>query len=92
MAITGAAAAFFAYLKSQQNSAKIEEVHLTFNSRMDELLKLAKKDAHAEGVIEGMAQGAALALSKSEGKSEATAKSLGHAEGLAEGRAEGGDK
>jgi len=35
------------------NRQKIHEVHGEINSRMEELLALAKKSSHAEGVIEG---------------------------------------
>jgi len=35
------------------NSKNIREVHLSINSRMDELLKATRISSHAEGVTEG---------------------------------------
>jgi hypothetical protein len=49
------AAAVLAYLKGKENSAKIAEVHLSINSRMDELVAATRSAAHAEGITEGQA-------------------------------------
>jgi len=35
---------------SRRNAAKIAEVHLMINSRMDDLLKLTEQSAHAAGM------------------------------------------
>jgi len=42
--------------RSKQNSSAIQEVHLSINSRMDELLKAAKGEATAEGRELGRAE------------------------------------
>lgn len=39
--------------KLAQHAATLQAVHLQINSRMDELLAISKRAAHAEGVIEG---------------------------------------
>jgi hypothetical protein len=52
--------AVFAYLtlrSSKRNGDAIETVHIAINSRMDELLKVSKAEAKAEGVEEGRAEG-----------------------------------
>lgn len=49
-------AAMVAWRSSVKNSGKIQEVHLSINSRMDELLKAAKGEAKAEGKEEGRAE------------------------------------
>jgi len=41
---------------SRKNKAAIQEVHVSINSRMDELLKLTATASHAEGVVEGEAK------------------------------------
>lgn len=45
-----AAAALGACILSWSNKGKIQEVHLSINSRMDLLLKEARAAAHAAGV------------------------------------------
>lgn len=50
--VTFATAALALYA-SWRNGQEIQEIHISINSRMDELLALTKKAAHAEGVIEG---------------------------------------
>ena len=47
-----AAAALGAVLMSVHNGHKIQEVHLSINSRMDELLKAASEAARAAGATE----------------------------------------
>jgi hypothetical protein len=39
------------------NRRAITEVHLTMNSRLDQLLKSSSKSAHAEGRLEGFEAG-----------------------------------
>jgi hypothetical protein len=50
--IITAIAAVGACILSWRNAGKIQEVHLSINSRMDELLKEAKAAAHAAGVAQ----------------------------------------
>jgi hypothetical protein len=38
--------------KAEETTAKVQEVHLLFNSRFSELLNLTAKSSHAEGVAE----------------------------------------
>lgn len=45
-----AIAALGAVLMSARNGRKIEEVHLSINGRMDELLKVTSEAQHALGV------------------------------------------
>jgi len=40
-------------LATKATDLKVGEVHVAVNSRMDELLKLAKESSKAEGVLEG---------------------------------------
>jgi hypothetical protein len=42
------------FLQSRSNSRKIEEIHLSINSRMDALLKAAEALARLEGRNAGM--------------------------------------
>lgn len=44
--------ALAALVNSIRNGKAVKEVHLAVNSRLDELVKLTRKDAHAEGVKE----------------------------------------
>ena len=37
-------------VKIIKTSNKIQEIHVSINSRMDELLKLTSKSSHAEGI------------------------------------------
>lgn len=48
------------------------QLHTLVNSRMSELLDLAKKNAKSEGKEEGRAEGEAKAATLAEGKLEAT--------------------
>jgi hypothetical protein len=41
--------AFFAWLKSKENSGDIKEIHVSLNSRLTELLEANKEAAHAAG-------------------------------------------
>jgi len=43
-------------LEARDVRAKVENIHIAVNSRMDELLDAARKLARAEGVLEGAAQ------------------------------------
>jgi 5-enolpyruvylshikimate-3-phosphate synthase len=52
-------------LKGFQVSKQVQEVHLSVNSRIDEMLSLAKIAAHAEGMKEGVLTGAVLATNPS---------------------------
>lgn len=52
--IIGGIFAFIARRASQKNSQAIQEVHLSVNSRLDELLKQTQRTAHAEGMAEGV--------------------------------------
>jgi len=45
--------AFLSLKESKKNASAIQEVHLSINSRMDELLKSAKGESKAEGREEG---------------------------------------
>jgi hypothetical protein len=51
-----AVAAFAACILSWINKGKIQEVHLSINSRMDQLLVAAKDAAHAAGANEEKAR------------------------------------
>lgn len=48
-------AGLFAYLKARQVGNQVHEVHLSMNSRLEEMLQLARQAAHAEGMNEGIA-------------------------------------
>lgn len=52
-AVATFATAALSLYASWRNGKEIQEIHISINSRMDELLALTKKAAHAEGVIEG---------------------------------------
>lgn len=45
-----AIAALYGAWRGHRNSAQIQEVHLSINSRMDQLLKSSAAAAHAAGV------------------------------------------
>ncbi len=47
-----AGAAFGAFLLSMRNGKKIQEVHLSINSRMTQLLEETRSAAHAAGAIQ----------------------------------------
>lgn len=48
--------ALLAWRGGNRNSKAIQEVHLSINSRMDELLKSSKAESKAEGKEEGRAE------------------------------------
>ena len=41
-------------VKGFQNASKIQEVHLSINSRMDQLLAASKAESHLEGKAQGI--------------------------------------
>ena len=49
-AFSGFLAAVGALIASLKNGQRIQEVHLSINSRMDQLVAVTKAAAHAEGV------------------------------------------
>lgn len=53
------ATAALAFWASRKNKAAIHSVHVSINSRMDELLKVTASASRAEGVIEGEANSTA---------------------------------
>lgn len=56
--IAFALVAILAYLGNRAARAtkgKVQELHLTLNSRLDQLIEATRKSARAEGVIEGAA-------------------------------------
>jgi crotonobetainyl-CoA:carnitine CoA-transferase CaiB-like acyl-CoA transferase len=61
-----AVAALIAAIVSVRNSGKIREVHISINSRMDQLLTERGIAARAEGVIEGQAQKATISVPPSD--------------------------
>lgn len=44
------------WLQSLKNTSKIQEIHLTMNGRLTELLKVAISEAHLKGVAQGAAK------------------------------------
>jgi uncharacterized radical SAM superfamily protein len=61
-------AALLAFLKAidasskvQQVSGQVQELHLSINGRMQELLDMTKNASHAEGVNEGISTGTVAA-------------------------------
>ena len=63
--IAGIATIVMAGMPSILALLKISELHVMINSRMDELLKVAKELAHAQGLAEGKAEGKAQGEQKS---------------------------
>jgi hypothetical protein len=55
-AIPAFIAAFASWRQAVYNSKKIQEIHLTVNGRLMELLALTKTAAHAAGLQEGKHQ------------------------------------
>lgn len=51
--IVPTSAALLAYLKSTDNQAKIQAIHVDVNSRLTQLLKAKGESEHAQGVIQG---------------------------------------
>lgn len=54
-AIPPSAIALLAWLSSRKNKAAINEIHVSINSRMDQLLEASKGQSRAEGVVAGAA-------------------------------------
>ena len=52
-ALPGTIAALGALITSLRNASKIQEVHLSVNSRLTELINATKIASHAEGLAEG---------------------------------------
>ena len=48
--------ALLAFISSLLNRRKIQEVHLSVNSRLTELLEQTGKASHAEGLAQGLAE------------------------------------
>lgn len=48
-------AALLSLWSSRKNKAAIQSIHVSINSRMDQLLAATKSDAHQAGVTEGQA-------------------------------------
>ncbi len=65
-AMAAAIAALGAVFMSYRNGTKIQEVHLSINSRMDQLLFAAKTAARAEGAKQEQADAAAAKAKLSE--------------------------
>lgn len=55
--LISALAAIGAVLMSFRNSLKIKEIHISVNSRMDQILAMQAVASKAEGNAEGLAQG-----------------------------------
>ena len=53
---------------------QVQQLHLTFNSKMDEYVKLVKAAAEAEGVLKERARSDAIATAKAEGVVEGKEK------------------
>ncbi len=47
--------ALMSYLSSRKNARKLDELHVSINGRLSELLKITAQAAHAQGVIVGAA-------------------------------------
>lgn len=54
-------AALMALLRSNENAAKLDGLHIDLNSRLTELLATTSKAQRAEGVVEGRAEGKEVA-------------------------------
>ncbi len=63
--ITGIMTFVMAGMPAMLALLKIRELHVMINSRMDELLKVAKELAHAQGLAEEKAEGKAQGEQKS---------------------------
>ena len=44
------------FYSSRKNARAIEDVHISINSRMDQLLESSKGEAKAQGVVQGRAE------------------------------------
>ncbi len=52
LALLVAMPGFMAWLKGRKVASAVQEIHVTMNSRLDELLKVTKESAHAQGVLD----------------------------------------
>jgi hypothetical protein len=59
-------AALLAFFKAVQVSKQVQDVHLSINSRLDEMLALTKSASRAEGVTEGIGIGVKQSADKAE--------------------------
>lgn len=48
---------FLAWLSSRRNAKSIQQIHISINSRMDELLKSARGEATEKGHAAGLKEG-----------------------------------
>jgi len=55
--IVAATMALLSFLASRANAGKIEQIHLSVNSRLDQLLKAEKDTSRAEGVAQERERG-----------------------------------
>ena len=55
-AVVAAGAAVIGAVRSFFNARAIQEVHLSVNSRLDQLLNATSAKAHSDGVVEGARQ------------------------------------
>lgn len=46
-----------AFVQGLRNQGRIAELHVTMNSRLDQLLATTRSDAHAAGVVQGRLEG-----------------------------------
>ena len=53
VAIPPTLVAILALIQGMKNGRATEEIHLSVNSRMDELLAVTKGESHAEGLAQG---------------------------------------
>ena len=78
-----AIASAVAAIMSIHNKGSIEQIHVSINSRMDQLLKTMAASSKAEGVAEGLATAAQLQTAADEKKRQEQAI---HDAGVAEGK------
>ena len=74
--------ALFAFIQARHITKQVQEVHLSINSRLDQMLELTRSDATSKAHAEGMAEGL-IAGQKSSDKVAAS-----HAAGILEGIAQ----
>ena len=79
--IIAALSALFAAYKAWRVGSQVQEIHLSMNSRMDEMLKLARSESAATAHAAGMEEGRAAGLASGEEKAHA------RSEGVIEGQA-----
>jgi hypothetical protein len=51
--------AIMAFMQSRKNAVKIQEIHVSIDGRMDEIVRMTKMAAHAEGFKDGQDDGKA---------------------------------